>query len=134
MLKYRPVTEADREKLAEWIAADSDHKDKSDPDFWLKPEDGINLFVVQDEQDDVMFFRAESLLRLHIQFCPDSERNKAAIKECLPQMAANSKNKYRQIIFESIYKPLIRFLKNRGFRSSPNEYVYDLHVAEKTGV
>lgn len=132
MLKYRPVTEQDREKLAEWIKSDSDHAGKCDPDFWIKPDDGVKLFAVQDEQGDVFFARVENIQRWHLQFCPDTARNKEAIPECLSEIAANSKNSYRQIIFESVFKPLTRFLKKHGFTHSPDEYVYELH--KKTGV
>ena len=132
MLKYRPVSEQDREALTKLIAQDSDHAGKCEPDFWLKPEDGVKLFAVQDEQGDLFYARVENIQRWHIQFCPDTERNKAAIPACLAEIAANSKKGYRQIIFESVYKPLTRFLKKHGFRHSPDEYVYELH--EKTGV
>ncbi len=129
MLKYRPVLESDRAKLAEWIAADPDHAGKCDPDFWLKPEDGVRLFVVQDEVGDVFFVRGENLLRLHLQFCPVSERKRLAkaIDEFTPLIAHGArKQHYKQLIFESVFKPLIRFLSKRGFHSSPAENVMDL--------
>lgn len=129
MLTYRPVTEADREKLAEWIAADDDHRGKCDPDFWLKPEEGVRLFAVQDEQGDVFFVRGENCLRLHIQFCSVTERKRLAkaIDEFTPMIASGARQqKYKQLIFESVFKPLIRFLSRRGFRSSPAENVMDL--------
>lgn len=129
MLKYRPVTEDDREKLVEWIAADADHCEKCDPDFWLKPEEGVRLFAVQDEQDDVFFVRAENVMRLHIQFCSVSERKRLAkaIDEFTPMIAEGARQqKYKQLIFESIFKPLIRFLSKRGFKPSPAENTYDL--------
>lgn len=128
MLKYRPVTDADREKLAEEIGLDPDHKEKCNPDFWLKPEAGVRLFAVQDEEGDVLFIRAENVLRLHIQACSLTGRKRITkvIDECLSDMAANSKQNYRQLIFEGVFKPLIRFLNKRGFHASQNEHVYDL--------
>lgn len=128
MLKYRPVTEQDREKLAEWIKVDSDHAGKCDPDFWIKPDDGVKLFAVQDEQGDVFFVRGENVLRLHIQFCPVTERKRLtrAIDEFTVKIARDARQNYKQLIFESVFKPLIRFLGKRGFIPSPDEFVKNL--------
>jgi hypothetical protein len=128
MLKSRSVTEKDRTKLEEWIAADPDHREKSKPDFWIAHEDGVRQFAIQDEHGDIFFVRCENLLRLHIQFAPNQRiRTAKAIDEFTPLIAAGAKKeRYKQLIFESVFEPLIRFLEKRGFHSSPAEQVHDL--------
>lgn len=139
MLKFRKTTEADHNKLAEWIAADPDHREKGDPSFWLpqNPEDKIQTFAVQDEEGDIFFVRGENCLRLHIQFAPASEKRRLAkaISEFSDRIAQSARHlKYTEIIFESVFKPLVRFLTNskRGFQPSPNEFVKDLSIADQT--
>lgn len=128
MLKTRSVGEQDRNKLEEWIAADPDHVGKTSPDFWLRPESHVRQFVMQDSCGDIFFVRAENILRLHIQFAPGQRvRTAKAIDEFTPLIAVGAKKEhYKQLIFESVFKPLIGFLEKRGFRSSPAEQVMDL--------
>jgi len=127
MLKSRSVTEQDRTKLEEWIRLDPDHAGKCKPDFWLKPEEKVRQFAIQDEQGDIFFVRAENILRLHIQFSPEKIRTAKAIEEFTPAIASGAKKEgYKQLIFESLFQPLIHFLNKRGFRSSKDEQVYDL--------
>jgi len=131
MLKFRKTTEADRKKLEKWIAADPDHKDRGNPEFWLPqdPAEHIQTFAVQDEQGEVFYVRGENCLRLHIQFAPASEKRRLAkaISEFSDTISRSAKKlKYTEIIFESVFAPLIRFLEKRGFHSSPNEFVKDL--------
>jgi len=85
--------------------------------------------VVQDECGDVFFVRAENILRLHIQFAPDQRlRTARAIEAFTPQIAASAKKgHYKQLIFESVFQPLIHFLNKRGFRASKDEFVMDLN-------
>jgi len=126
MLKFRPTNEQDRALIAEWIEADPDHKGRCNADFWLS-HDKAEQFAVEDEQGTVFFVRSEDLLRLHIQFSPDRKRTAKAIDEFTPMIAEQAgRERYKQLIFESVFKPLIRFLKKRGFHSSPDEYVYDI--------
>lgn len=128
MIQYRNTTETDRTQLENWISKDPDHAGRCTPDFWLPGEDKVRQFVVQDSCGDIFYVRAENILRLHIQFAPgERARTAAAISEFTPVIAAGAKQwKYKQLIFESVFKPLIRFLEKRGFRSSANEFVYDL--------
>ena len=130
MLKQRSVSEQDRTKIEQWIQADDDHRGKCKPDFWIPSgEPHVIHFCVRDEQGDIFFVRGEMVLRLHIQFAPPSERKRLAkaIDEFTPIIAAGAKKQgYKQIIFESMVEPLIRFLHARGFRSSKDEQVRDL--------
>ena len=128
MLKSRSVTPQDRTKLEAWIEADPDHAGRCKPEFWLEPENRVRQFAIQDEHGDLFFVRAENVLRLHIQFCPDKTRTAKGISEFTPTIAAGAKKEgYKQIIFESVFQPLIHFLNKRGFRASKDEFVMDLN-------
>ena len=128
MLRYREVSETDRSQISDWIAADEDHRNKCDADFWLAKEPGVKLFAVEDSCGTIFYVRGESLLRLHIQFAPDQKvRTAKAIDEFTELISAGAKKQnYKQLIFESTVAPLVRFLNKRGFRKSENEYVRDL--------
>lgn len=130
MLKFRRTSEADKPQLAEWIAADSDHRGRGTPDFWMPDSDGQgDCFAMVDEKGTIFYVRAENVVRLHIQFAPPSEKRRtaAAIDEFTKLMAKGAKaKKYSQLIFESTVLPLITFLEKRGFRPSKNEFVMDL--------
>ena len=128
MLRVREVSESDRAQISDWIEKDADHKDKCDADFWLKSAPGLKLFAIEDSCGTIFYVRGESLLRLHIQFAPDQKvRTAKAIDEFTELIAAGAKKQnYKQIIFESVFAPLVRFLNKRGFRKSENEYVRNL--------
>lgn len=129
MIWSRVVSEADRSQIEQWILADPDHKGRCSADFWLKPEEGIKQFAIEDALGTIFYVRGENLLRLHIQFAPASERRRTAkaIDEFTPLIASGAKkNHYKQLIFESVVSPLIKFLEKRGFHSSPAEQVYDI--------
>jgi hypothetical protein len=129
MLRSREVTESDRSQIEQWISVDADHRGRCNADFWLKPETGVKLFAIEDALGPIFYVRGESLLRLHIQFAPESERRRTAraVDEFTGLIAAGAKkNNYKQLIFESVVEPLIAFLSKRGFRASKNEFVMDL--------
>jgi hypothetical protein len=127
LIKFRPTSEQDKELIADWIERDPDHRGRCSADFWLPGDPDIEQYVVEDEEGPVMFVRAEKLMRLHVQFSPNRIRVAPAIDEFTPWISNEAKKRgYKQLIFESVFKPLIRFLGKRGFRSSPNEQVKDL--------
>lgn len=126
-MKIRKLNENDPFLIEKWIAMDPDHAGKSDVKFWL-PQDRTNCFVVEDEVGAIFYVRAENLLRLHVQFAPQTEsaRTKKTLDEFAMHVKEAAKTTYRQIIFESTFAPLIRYLEKRGYRASPNEMVIDL--------
>jgi hypothetical protein len=130
MLKYRPTNSNDKDLLASWIAADPEHKAKENctPDFWLTPPQDSESFVAEDATGPIFFVRSETLRRLHIQFAPQNEWKRLAVALDLfvKDMKATGAGHVRQFIFDSVYKPLIKFLSRRGVRPSPNEFVLDL--------
>ena len=129
MLKYRKVTANDRSQLEKWIASDPEHRDKTSPEFWLPEEgDGTNRFAIEDDHGTVFYVRAENVLRLHIQFAPDERKRTAkAIDEFTKLISSGARQKkYKQLIFDSVFEPLIKFLERRGFHRSQNEQVMDL--------
>jgi len=76
----------------------------------------------------VIYARCENVLRLHLQFAPPAEkdRTKKALEEFALTIAQNSKQSYKEIIFESVYKPLIWFARKLGYRNSRDEYILHL--------
>lgn len=127
MIKVRKINENDPFLIEKWINSDPQHAGKSKVGFWL-PQERTNCFVIEDEIGAIFYVRAENVLRLHIQFAPegDSARTKRALDQFATNIRESSKQSYRQIIFESTFAPLIRFLHKRGYRASPNEQVTDL--------
>ena len=125
-MKVRKHNENDPFLLEKSIIMDPEHAGKSDVKFWL-PQDKTNCFVVEDDIGTIFYVRAENVLRLHIQFLHDEkERTKKALDEFAMHIREVAKPTYKQIIFESTFAPLIRFLEKRGYRASPNEQVIDL--------
>lgn len=129
-MKIRPLNDNDKFLLEKSITHDPDHAGKSTVDFWL-PQDRTNCFAVEDDQGTVLYIRAENVLRLHMQAIPsNSKAERVRVAKNIDEFAAHirevAKKTYRQIIFESTYTPLIRFLEKRGYRASKDEYIADL--------
>lgn len=132
MIKSRKTSNQDASLIKDWIAADPNHQGITDTSFFLpseKPSDAkILLYAVEDEQGPIFFVRGENCLRLHIQFAPNRRRRTAqAISEFASVMATGAKKLgYSELIFESVFRPLVRFLRKRGFKSSQSEQILDL--------
>ena len=126
-MKIRKLNGNDPLLIEKWINSDPEHVGKTNVGFWL-PQDRTNCFVVEDDIGAIIYIRAENVLRIHAQFAPatDSERTKAALDSFVIHIRETTKSTYRQIIFESTFAPLIRFLHKRGYRASKDEHVTDL--------
>jgi hypothetical protein len=131
MIRYRKTIETDRPRIAADIAADPDHAGKSTVEFWL-PQNRAECFTLEDGDGPVFSIRAESVLRLHVQFPPKSKMRIArALLEFLPKIEHDAKSKgFVQVIWESTSTPLISFVKRFGYRSSQNEIVKDVKYEE----
>ena len=131
MIRYRKTVETDRPRVAADIAADPDHAGKSTVEFWL-PQNHAECFTLEDADGPVMSIRAESVLRLHVQFPPKSKMRIArALLEFLPKIERDAKSKgFMQVIWESTSSPLIAFVGRFGYRRSPNEIVKDVKYEE----
>jgi hypothetical protein len=126
MIKTRKLNENDPFLIEKLINLDPEHAGKSKVGFWL-PQDRTNCFVVEDEVGTVFYVRAENVLRLHVQFdVTEPERTKKALDEFAAHIRETAKKSYKQIIFESTFAPLIRFLDKRGYRASKDEYLVDI--------
>ena len=131
-MKFRPIDESERKTVASWIAEDQDHSGKVTSDYWVSPPDTVQTWAVDDDEGTLFYVRAENILRLHIQFPPEkTKRLVRGISEFSEQMQviAGAKS-YKQIIFDSVSKTLIRFLEKRGFKHSPNEYISETKEPE----
>jgi len=129
MLKFRTTNPLDKEQIAKWIEQDPNHAGLSSAGFWSDQIPGVEQIAVEDEFGAIFYVRKESIMRLHIQFAPekDKRRTAKAIDEFTKRISEVArKNNYRQIIFESVFRPLVRFLRKRGFHLSPNEQVLEL--------
>jgi hypothetical protein len=131
MLKNRALREEDRSKIVDWVAADPDHCGKSDVGFWMPiPDDPSSLkFMVEDESGDLMAIRLEKVMRVHVQFAPATEKDR--IRKALPDFlqfldSEGRKHHYTQLIYESVYAPLIKFVQHFGWKSSVNEQIKNL--------
>ena len=118
----RPVEKGDRSLLEEWIAADPQHRGRTAAAFFLAPEPGVHLFVMEHMGEPVLFVRMAQALRLDIQFGPaDTEAEKAQNAEAMRRGFAGIKQMaferhIRHIVFESEYVPLVRFCERElGF-------------------
>jgi hypothetical protein len=131
MISYRLPEPSDKKTLDAWISQDPHHKATCNSDFWLSSEEPrYETFVVEDEHGPVFFVRAEVCSRLHLQFCPQNGHDAARTKKALDQFCESLKgsmpSRFKQIIIESVYKPLVWYLLKRGMKRSPNELVFDL--------
>lgn len=128
--QLRPATEADRELCERWIEADPDHRGRVNADFFIKPEPGVETFVLEDAQGEVFFFRMMRALRIDIQFGPSTsaeerERTRLALMNGFDWLKESCGSAViRQVIFESQVVPLVRFCEKRfGFQQSSHELV-----------
>lgn len=124
MVKIRPLTEADRPLLEQWIATDPHHQNgEISADFFYAPD--TNALVYEDEHGIVFVARFARTLRIHMQFSPDEKRNAAVMLEGFPILEFNAKEAgFKELIFDSMFRPLIVFCKRKlGFRASPDELV-----------
>lgn len=131
MLKFRAHNEQDKAILERFISADPEHSVTSSLEFWLLPENkhkGTDYLAVEDEKGVVVYLVLENCLRIHAQFAPATEidRIRAAIPQISAKLAHDAKTSYRQLLFESVFPPLVRFLEKIGWRRSPNEVVLGL--------
>lgn len=125
----RAASAEDHERLAQWMEHDPYHKELK-PEHWYQAEAGVQCLVLQDAQETPIFFwRIRRALRIEIQFnFATPHWNQVAMEDGMRWLAAKSQaSGFRQIIFESISRPLINFCKRRlRFRSSPNELVFEI--------
>jgi len=131
MIKSRKTSDSDASQIAAWIAADPQDSGATKADFFLPSENTVAknfLYAIEDEQGPIFYVRGENVLRLHIQFAPNERRRTAAaVAEFAETMAQGAKKLgYSELIFESVYRPLINFLHKRGFRESTTEHIMDL--------
>lgn len=79
----RPTRYDDRDLAEEWNAADPDHCNTTDPDFWLEQRPGIESYLLEDAAGPIFFFkmerRAADQVEVHIQFPPGDRNNKVRI-------------------------------------------------------
>jgi GNAT superfamily N-acetyltransferase len=132
MVTFRSVEDADLEQIGEWIEADSDHKGKIVPRFFMPGETSYAAsFVIEDAHGACMYVRQETEgqgIRLHVQFPPRvGKRIAVALLEAYPLVAQAAKSRgFRYAIFDSTSPALIRFMRRFGYRE---EYRHDFGVA-----
>jgi hypothetical protein len=128
----RPVMERDRDLLAVWIEQDPDHRDRVDPDFFMRSDQGKECFAVEDDHGHVVFYiKMTRALRLDVQFgsdemIADRERNADAMREGFEWLRTGAAGSgIWEILFDSTNEPLVRFAERRlAFRKVPDELSY----------
>lgn len=137
-LNHREVTEQDKEQLEKWVAADPAHCGLLTADFWIPTRDadgnktpGTKCFSVEDENGVAFYLRLDNVMRVYVQFPPDSERDSERIKKALEEsfstIAGNAhKLGYKEMIFNSVSKSLIRFFKKFGFKELQDTFQVEL--------
>lgn len=116
----------DRGRISDWMVEDTADHRKLNPDLFLEPRTESLMFG--DEQGDLLALRISRVMRVDIQFNPDpaaKERLRACLLKEFPWLKAEArKSGFRQLMFDSINKPLIAFCRRRfGFKPSPDEYI-----------
>lgn len=122
--RFAFADERDRQQLTDWMMFDVDPSHhKLSPDLFLEPNTESRMYG--DENGDLFAVRFSRVLRMDIQFNPgESERVRKALQQHFPGLIENARKcGFRQLIFDSVHKPLIAFCKRRfGFRASPDEF------------
>lgn len=131
MIKIRGHNSNDAFLLEKWLASDPEHSKTSDLSRWIPPavpHKGVKYLAVEDDIGVVGYLVLENVLRIHVQFAPESEtdRIRVAMEEFMPRIKAASSAEYKEIIFESVSAGLVWFLRKFGFRKSKNEVVCKL--------
>lgn len=123
MVTFRSVTEQDIPTIGTWILAEKDHAEKMDSRFYTECGENAHSFAIDDEMGTVIFVRADTeadqTLRLHTEFLPDAKARVAiALAEAYPQVARDAISRgFKQIVFDSVSIPLIKFMLRFGFRA-----------------
>lgn len=126
MINHREANEDDRKQLAEWIAVSPESHQVS-TDFWINKEvdptkkSNVKTLAIEDENGKVFHLRIENVMRVYVQFPPegsiDPERMKAALTGSFKTIAGNGiRLGYKEMVFDSVSKPLIRFFRKFGFK------------------
>jgi hypothetical protein len=122
MITDRFMEESDLALLELSLSRD-EHHEGTTPEFFTEP--GTLSKVYEDERGPILFVKGTPVLRLDIQYVSneDFERNKEAMLEGFPPLAAKAKaNGYKEIIFESNVRALRIFCQRHfGFKESAGE-------------
>lgn len=122
MLRARKLVEADREIIAAWMARDPDHKTLDPAAFWAP---GLESFALEDEEGTILYIRCANVMRVDVQFDTEArDRTRKALPEAFQWLKGEARKRtYREMIFDSVAKPLIWFCVSKlGFRPVRNEY------------
>lgn len=129
MITSRKTSPQDAAQIAAWVAADPDHAGRVSANFFLPSENPSDtkafFYTIEDALGPVFYVRGENVLRLHVQFAPNQKRRTPpALDEFISSISEGAKKLgYKQIIYDSVFQPLIQFLERRGFKPSPQEQV-----------
>lgn len=137
----RPAAEEDILCATAFLSEDPFHEDMA-PEFFITQGPGIESYLLEDIEGPVFFFRMTRVVRVDIQFAPESlhpnmrERIRGGLTagfKWLMASLANSPN--YQVIFESKNPELIASCIRRfRFRRSPHELVCDVAGREADNV
>lgn len=122
---FRGLTEADKQRIRQWIAADEHHQTVN-PDFFTETVAGRAPFVLEHNGAPLFYVTVENVARVHIQFQPSANKlsNAKALVAGFKWIIENLKNRgYWELIFDSRFEPLIRFCQSvLGFQKCTQDY------------
>lgn len=116
----RPLTPEDLPLIESWIAAEPEHQNNT---FEFYGQPNCKSVVYEDSQGPVFAIRYSSALRVDMEFPPDidKERIRKMFQEGFPDVARSAKEqKFSEIVFNSVSKKLIGFLRAFGFEDCPD--------------
>lgn len=122
LVSVRKFEDGDKPLLEESVRLDPHHQGIKPETFAAEPNTETQVWAVDGKP--VFFLRCSRALRLDVQFVQDAPKDhvKKALNAAFPVVSAQAKKSgYREMVFDSVYEPLIAFCrKYLGFSSSPD--------------
>lgn len=118
---HRNFTQTDFEWFSQCMKVDPHHAELSPQQFLSDPK--TETYVWEDEEGAVFTFRLSRLLRVDVQYDPQvsPERIRRGITEGVAWLQQTFGPNFREIVFDSVYRPLILFCRRQlGFKPVPD--------------
>ncbi|MDE2106153.1 MAG: hypothetical protein KGL39_53515 [Patescibacteria group bacterium] len=131
-MNYRTPAVEDLPRLTEWVSQDPFHREHLTAKHWVpvldskgESEKGVRHLAVCDEEGVIFYLRMTNVMRVEVQFPPagDEKRVAKGLREAFSLVSMKAKEMgYREMLFDSISKPLVAFFSKLGFKYLENHY------------